>query len=370
MAPGQPQVSGWFLPLPFLPNSFLIPQPSLRVSVELALSVVAGLYAVMIVAVAVAVRAWAPPGRENEAFLLFSVPSFFTSGTIAILAWSYAGLPISETFATASWVALQRATWFFMLCWMRLAGIITGSKILHWATTPVGFGIGLLAAAADAALRPITFLQFWGLNFAPHVAAFVVVAILVVVAAFLAWLRAESDSVQRRRAGTYLLAFGVHDLAFLLITFMEILGSSGLISMTALYGWYVAGISGLLFLFLPLVTYAMLTGRVAGVENKFRIGISSTATGAVIAGLFIVVVESVEAIFDIRNTAMSVTAAVGLAFAFRPIQGLTEKAVLRLLPASKASVEDYKRAVESALSDGTITKQEQRVLDDLRARMG
>jgi len=61
--------------------------------------------------------------------------------------------------------------------------------------------------------------------------------------------------------------------------------------------------------------------------------------------------------------------AVASAFSFRPIQSLAERGARRILPGMPVAAADYQAALGQAIADGIVTKREQRMLDDLRARV-
>jgi hypothetical protein len=187
-------------------------------------------------------------------------------------------------------------------------------------------------------------------------------------------LRRASDARHRRQARAYLLAFAVRDVAYVAFYLFYALaretlywGEPGSPS-NLLYVWLI-GLQLMWLAFLVLLVYGVLSGQVLDLDRRTRVVAARTLALGLVAALFIVITESVERFLNVSDPSVGIGAAVVLAFTFRPVEHLAERGARRILPASPVSVDDYKRAVEHALADGQVTPSEQRVLDDLKARL-
>lgn len=182
--------------------------------------------------------------------------------------------------------------------------------------------------------------------------------------------RAEPEDATKAKA--YFWAFVSRDVGYVFFygssAIFVYLGRADWLVGTGGYLW-LAGIQTCWVIFILLLIYGMLRGQIAGLDGKYRAGMANGAAGLAIAFLFVVGTESMERLFNVASDWLSMGVAVGLAFTFRPLQSLAEHGAHRLLPAGDVDVATYEAAVAKALEDGTITRREQRVLDELKARM-
>lgn len=189
-----------------------------------------------------------------------------------------------------------------------------------------------------------------------------------------AWWITPRGSPARTRAGFYLAAFAIHDLAFALVGFGPFFAPA-LVS-----GYFYAfGPPVMQAMFLPLLAYGILKAQLFDIDLRLKRGLRQGTVAAIFVGVFFVVSESAqELLSEELGPFLGIAAAGLLVFALAPLQRVAERVSDAALPRVRETpdylaykkLEVYRAAIESTLADGEITERERAMLDRLRDRLG
>lgn len=126
-----------------------------------------------------------------------------------------------------------------------------------------------------------------------------------------------------------------------------------------------------------LLAYGILRHDLAGLDAKVEWGVSKTTVAGVFIAVFFVVSEGAQVLFaDVAgdNEWIGVVAAGALVFALSPLQRFADRFAAKAVPGGAEAGADaearYRDAVEMALADGEITREEERHLARLATRLG
>lgn len=253
----------------------------------------------------------------------------------------------------------------------------------------VGPGIGLALAALTATGR-FDFEQATPAQGLVALAWFLVGGFMLVLSAvyslLAAWSahhRAPLQSVQRRRTGAYLAAFGTRDGAFLVgLVVSEVVGvfvpagrvreffTSDVDTVTIVVGNLA---------FMALLAYGMLRSRLFDLDLKVKIGIRRST--AVTLGLVLVLgaAKVAEAYLNRTFGLLAGGIAAGAVLVYAPrLNKLGDKVANTAMPSVQPTpayiqykkLEVYKAAVESAIETGGVTDKERASLGRLGAKLG
>lgn len=127
-----------------------------------------------------------------------------------------------------------------------------------------------------------------------------------------------------------------------------------------------------------LVVVAVLRYALFDLDLRIARSVSASAVGAAFAGAFLLGSEVLERFVPVEGTVLGILAAVGIAFALRPIQHAAERAARALAPGLATTeaaldarkTEIYRAAVVTARSEGGTSPREERFLERLREQLG
>lgn len=228
-----------------------------------------------------------------------------------------------------------------------------------------------------------TYEQGTGIRYTPlllHLLeAFLVVGGFALVTAFDAYRRAALDSIARRRAGLYLIAFGLSDLAIIFAIGVGVYNRTHPIPQP-LYLFLQGTITNIpQIIGFAVLGWALLRWSLFGAELKVKWTIRRGTVAAVFLGVFFVVAQIAQAWLTRGQNWFAGAAAAGLLlFALSPLQNAAQRVADRALPgvaptpeyAVYRKLELYRAAVESALESGGIDARERSMLDRLCAKLG
>lgn len=128
-----------------------------------------------------------------------------------------------------------------------------------------------------------------------------------------------------------------------------------------------------------LVTYALLRHQLFDIDLKVKAGLRASTVAAAFLAVFFTVSElAANVIQETVGTVLGIGAAVGMAFALRPVERMAEGLAHRIMPGVRP-VENlrpderetfYREQLELALEDGNLGAKERAMLDKLRERLG
>ncbi|HVL49465.1 MAG TPA: hypothetical protein VM889_12975 [Candidatus Thermoplasmatota archaeon] len=180
--------------------------------------------------------------------------------------------------------------------------------------------------------------------------------------------RAPRGSLARRRANGYALAFGVQDVGFVVVPSLHVLGVHNDL------GWGLA-----LLLSVGLLARALLRDQLFDFDLKLKWTLKQSTTAAIFVGVFFVVSETAQEIFqESVGPYLGIAAAGLLVFAMAPLQRFTERLADRAMPSVQPTpayiaykkLEVYRAAAESAMETGGVDARERAALERLRDKLG
>lgn len=194
-------------------------------------------------------------------------------------------------------------------------------------------------------------------------------------AAYAFWnARKSPDVVVRRGFRRFLGMLAVPILAVLLL---RLLGGPALNPVSPL-AMFVGGVMGLS---LPLlVTYAIVRHQLFDIDVKVRWTIKQSTLAGAFIGIFFVVSESAQTFFTDTTgaTYLGIAAAGMLVFAISPLQRVAERVAHAALPEARPlgdfdkaqRIALYREQVRAAWADGRLSRDERRLLNVARDRLG
>ncbi len=223
----------------------------------------------------------------------------------------------------------------------------------------------------------VTYDAIWGpLYYLGVIPLFQIVFLYALVIAFFSWRRARKGSLQRVRARSYLLAFGVRDL--LLITSAIFLLPSG----TALQLDYrsVAVIQiAAEFLFVALLLYGILKAQLFDIDLKLKWTISKSTLVGIFVGVFFISAQIAQAFLTTEyGWAIGGLVAGLLLLAINPLQGFAAHVADTAMPSvqdtddykDRRKQEIYRVTLEEMLIDDNVSTKERRALLKLQQTLG
>lgn len=205
--------------------------------------------------------------------------------------------------------------------------------------------------------------------------AAIVVNVFALVSGVQAWVLAPADSVTKKRALLYALAFGVYETSVIVDYAAIITGMTPVVRFMEL-----AGNSALQLAANAMIVFAMLRYQLLDVELRVKMTIQRGSVAAAFLLVFFVVAEVAQNYFNENYGLLSGGVAAGVMFfAIRPIERAASSVAEAAMPKVDATpaylqykrFEVYRAAVESALEGGSdIDPRERGVLDRLRAKLG
>lgn len=198
--------------------------------------------------------------------------------------------------------------------------------------------------------------------------------------------RRATTGARRRKATTYLVAFGIHDAGFILGLALHLVGrfryglepggADRLHPLVTL----ADGIIGLGMLGVVLVlAWGLFRSQILDFQFRLHMGISRGAIAAVFIGMFFVVSElTAELLSERIGPILGIMATGLLVFALAPLQRLGDRIGYAVVadprPVQELTPQEHEQMLreqfELALEDGVLTVNELRMLESIRARLG
>ncbi len=229
-------------------------------------------------------------------------------------------------------------------------GEVSPSHLGHWNYTYQGFGLRVV--------------QFYGLS---H--------LFGLLAAVLAFRGASAGSIARSQAALFILAFGLRD-AYMgtVATLFPVLRP------IPMWGdfFYNPGIGLIYGAYVPLLAYAILKYQLFSIDLRLKLALRQGSTGALIAGVFLIVSEALESVVAVDGVLAGVLIATVVAVLLRPAQAVAERVAGGLMPGVRPDdtyfeqrrLAIFRAALESATVDGQISPDERELLTRLRTELG
>jgi len=195
------------------------------------------------------------------------------------------------------------------------------------------------------------------------------------LAAVAAYLQTECCETNRRKAFWFAAAFGTRDvyaglsqLVYPVLRPVEFWGDL----------LYNPGLAIAYLGYIVLMSYGVLQAQLFDINLRIRGVLQRSTVVAVIAGVFFIGSEILEALLPIDDAVLGVFMATVIVLLLRPLQSVAERVAARILPTSTISdqrlderkVDVYRAAVEGALQDGVVTDREREILLRLRKELG
>lgn len=143
------------------------------------------------------------------------------------------------------------------------------------------------------------------------------------------------------------------------------------------FGWSSGGpLFGVMrFAVVLILGYAILRHQVLGIEAKFRWGVSKTTVAGVFIAVFFIVSEGAQQFFAATALGpwLGILAAGALLFALSPIQRLADRIAQAAVPGqgpTPRAEAAYKEMLRKFLSDGALSRDEEKALADLAGELG
>lgn len=194
------------------------------------------------------------------------------------------------------------------------------------------------------------------------------------LAAVTAYFQVDCCDSNRKKAFWFAAAFGVRDVyAGLTQLLYPVLRPAEF--------WgdlvYNPGLAVAYLAYVILMSYGVLQAQLFDIDVRIRGVLQRSTVVAVIAGVFFVGSEILEALLPVDDAVLGVVMAGVIVLLLRPLQSVAERVAARIVPGSPASedaldarkVDVYRAALEGALQDGVVTEREQEVLRRLRREL-
>lgn len=257
----------------------------------------------------------------------------------------------------------------------RVAGVLLAAAALAAVVAPVAFPSAIAYDPYVPSYAPVEFVP--GPLLLGILSTFGIVGLVAIALSASAFLRAPRGDMQRRRAGFFLAAFGLSDLAYVALFFVIPLGSFSPDS--AVYAVAnVAGFSVPMATTAVLVGYGILRYQLFDLDVRLKVGVRHSTVAAAFLAVFFVVAQLVEAYAGRFGTVAGALAAGLLLFALRPLQSAAERVADTAMPRVRGGdvdyvayrkIEVYKATVEEVAADGRVTDDERRLLARLAAKL-
>jgi len=200
-------------------------------------------------------------------------------------------------------------------------------------------------------------------------------ALFAIGAAVWSWARTPRGSAARSRAVLVAAAFGIRDLYIAIILILY-----PYLRPVSFWGDFIYNpAQGLVYLvYVSLLAYGLLHSQLFDIELKVKFALTKSAAGALLAGVFFLVSEGIEALLPVEGAMPGLIAAGLVVLALRPLHGLARRLMDRVMPGVERSpeylearsFEVYRAALEGAMEDGRVTPAEHAILARLRDQLG
>ena len=190
-----------------------------------------------------------------------------------------------------------------------------------------------------------------------------------------AYINARPGSAARDRARWFALAFGVRDTVAASLYLLP-----AVLRPIPFWGDFLYNELNALMniVYVGLLSYGILRHQLFDIDLKLKFVLRQSAVGGSIAGLFMVVSETLESLVPTDGVVIGVVSAVVVVGLLQPVRRLAEKAANRLMKGVEDTPEYvdgqkrqvYRAMLEGAFRDGLVTDRERAMLDRLRQELG
>ena len=278
----------------------------------------------------------------------------------------------------------QVSDWILVVLYLPFIGMTLNTPLVKPFKHPIGKNITLYGGCAFALsifLMPEDFRKLFD---APFYLVICITLTYSFIAALHSWVIA-TDPAERQRAKAFTFAFGIRDMLWsftfgTLFYYVVILEDTAtLINPDSTFAiWRGAAYLGAVLLYVPLVAYGILRLQLFDVDLRIKRGIKrSTIATSFVATFFVVSEFAGNYLSDQLGTMMGVLATGILVFFLDSIQRAAEKVSNAAMPNTNESVEYlsfrklqvYEASLRASLEDGTISKRQRKVLDNMITSM-
>lgn len=340
------------------------------------LSVASALFAMAVALGVLAVRPGAVMNRLLAAFLGLVALGSGSHGANLVWAGSPGAFALDSVFLGLVFPAVGILYFFVAAHGVPRPGTaFLRTRTAHWLLIAAIAAVWLGTAALGARTPWLTLV--WEV--------FLLLAALVALVSAIIHRRATTGAL-RRKATTYLIAFGIHDAGFIVGLTMHLIGRAryGLEAGGAdrLHPWVLAadgiiqvGMTGLIL----VLAWGLFRSQILDFRFRLRLGISRGAIAAVFIGSFFVVSElTAELLSERLGPVLGIVTTGLLVFGLAPLQRWGERIGNAIVDDSRpvqemdsGELEQLLRdQYELALEDGLLSVQEMRMLDSMRDRLG
>lgn len=194
------------------------------------------------------------------------------------------------------------------------------------------------------------------------------------LAAISVYTRSQCCDSVRRQAFWFAVAFGARDVY---VGITQILYP--VIRPIQFWGEFIYNPGqGLVYLvYVVLLSYAVLQAQLFDIELRLRVVMRRSTLVAVVAGVFFLGTEILEATVPVDSTILGIVTAGIIVVLLRPLRLLAERVITRFMPVTEPTadhlearkLEVYRVALEGALQDGEVTGREREILARLRKEL-
>lgn len=198
------------------------------------------------------------------------------------------------------------------------------------------------------------------------------------VASFHAWW-VSAPGIDRTRAGSFALAFGLRDVCWIFIYVHGIvLIVQGLLDAPEPEYFYVIYAFGT-FIAVPLIAYGILRTQLFDIDLRIRWTIKQSTVAAVFVAIFYLVSEGADRLLSSElGNIVGLIASAMVVFFLVPLQRFAERVASVAMPNTENTPEYtmfrklqvYEAALTEALPDGDISERERALLDRLCDSLG
>lgn len=202
-----------------------------------------------------------------------------------------------------------------------------------------------------------------------------ITALFALIAALGAHERTTPGSAARCRALWFAIAFGVRDAYIGVLHLLY-----PLLRPVPFWGDFLFNPGeGLVYLaYVLLLAYGVLRTQLFDIEIRIRFALAQSATGALVAVLFLVFSELLEPVVSQEGSISGMLAALAVFAVLGPVQRAVSRAVDRLMRGppdaddylAARRLEVYRAALEGAIQDGVVTEREKAILARLKRKLG
>lgn len=243
----------------------------------------------------------------------------------------------------------------------------------------------LTVAACFAFALALFVLMRWRINAADvtdtgvllvNLPDFVKAVVGFAIIAFVFAARRFADARARQQGLAFLVAFGVRDAAWIVVSLDTVLFVAAGITVFPHDAWFRIFLHGSFAVFAVALAMAILRGSILDLPRRLHAGISKTALVAIIVAVFVGVQTFISEYFTNSVGLVGGAVAAGmLVLGIAPLEGMTRRLADAAIPSarmpltSRQALAFYRDQVRIAYSDGAVGAKERKALANIRQRL-